>query len=227
MCPLHKDSIPLRLSASHTLLTAGLLCALLAGCAKRGDISSSGAGIIQVRSACPIVAVPAYTGDVTLFDPPEARTSEAIDVSASISNVQSNCQEQGAELVSSATFMVTALRRDPGAERVVELPYFSAVVRGGTEVVAKRIGTVRLHFPAGSLRSQAYGTAASFVEKAAASLPPDIEQLITKPRKSGDADAAIDPLAQPRVREAVQRSSFELLVGFNLTQDQLRYNITR
>ncbi len=204
-----------------------LACVLLAGCAKRGDVSSSGEGIIQIRSACPIVAVAGHTGDVTLFDPPAGRTSDAIDVSASISNLQSTCQEVNGQLVSSATFQVTALRRDPGPERVVELPYFSTVVRGATEVVAKRIGRVQLHFPDGALRAQAFATAASTVEKSAASLPSDIEQLINRPRKAGSEEAANDPLAQPRVKEAIERSSFELLVGFNLTQDQLRYNITR
>lgn len=217
----------MRLSASQKLITAGLVLAALGGCAKRGDISSSGLGIIQIRSACPIVAVAAHTGDVTLFDPPASRASEAIDVTASISNLQSTCNEQGTQIVSNATFMVSGIRREAGEARVVELPYFSSVVQGANQVVAKRIGTVRLNFPAGSLRAQAFATATSAVDKAAATLPPDIEQLISKPRKSGDVDASIDPLAQPRVREAIQRASFELLIGFNLTQDQLRYNITR
>ena len=43
----------------------------------------------------------------------------------------------------------------------------------------------------------------------------------------GDPDAAIDPLADPTVREAVRRASFELLVGFQLTEQQLAYNATR
>jgi hypothetical protein len=34
-------------------------------------------------------------------------------------------------------------------------------------------------------------------------------------------------MADPAVREAVRRASFELLVGFQLTQDQLAYNATR
>ncbi len=66
---------------AKTVLAAGLICVLLAGCSKRGDIASSGEGIIQIRSACPIVAVAGHTGDVTLFDPPADRTSEAIDLS--------------------------------------------------------------------------------------------------------------------------------------------------
>jgi len=43
----------------------------------------------------------------------------------------------------------------------------------------------------------------------------------------GEADAAVDPLADPEVREAVNRASFELLVGFQLDEAQLAYNATR
>ncbi|HEY1124905.1 MAG TPA: hypothetical protein VGE65_04680 [Sphingobium sp.] len=218
----------MRISASHKLLGASLTAALLAGCsAHRGDISRAGDGIIQIRSACPVVAVAGHTGDITLFDPPAARTAEAIDVTASISRVQSTCREENGKLISNATFLVSAIRRDPGPARVVQLPYFSAVIRGATNVVAKRVGYVQLQFPDGGVRAEAYGVAASRVDKSAASLPPEIEDLITRPRRAGSADAANDPLAQPKVKEAIEQTSFELLVGFNLTQDQLRYNITR
>ena len=37
----------------------------------------------------------------------------------------------------------------------------------------------------------------------------------------------IDPLADPAVKAAIQRATFELLIGFQLTEDQLRYNVTR
>src|SRR3546814_1747888 len=65
------------------------------------------------------------------------------------------------------------------------------------------------------------------VDAAAATLPADIQDRITRKRKAGDADAAIDPLSLPEVKAAVQRASFELLVGFQLTQDQLEYNVRR
>ena len=218
----------MRISASHKLFAIGLVGALLAGCsARRGDVASSGEGIIQIRSACPVVAVAGNTGDVTLFDPPQGRTAEAIDVSANISHLQSTCREENGKLISNATFLVSAIRRDPGPARVVQLPYFSTVVRGANQVVAKRVGVVQLQFPEGGVRAEAYGSAASAVDKAAATLPSDVEQLLTRPRKAGSADAANDPLTQPRVKEAIERTSFELLVGFNLTQDQLKYNITR
>jgi hypothetical protein len=34
-------------------------------------------------------------------------------------------------------------------------------------------------------------------------------------------------MADPQVKAAVDRATFELLVGFQLTQDQLAYNATR
>ena len=37
----------------------------------------------------------------------------------------------------------------------------------------------------------------------------------------------LGPLADPAVRAAVANATFEHLVGFQLTQDQLRYNATR
>ena len=51
--------------------------------------------------------------------------------------------------------------------------------------------------------------------------------MITRNRRAGDDDAAIDPLTRPEVRAALARASFELLVGFQLTEDQLAYNATR
>ena len=50
---------------------------------------------------------------------------------------------------------------------------------------------------------------------------------VDRRRMAGDEDAAIDPLSIPEVRAAVQRASFELLVGFQLTQEQLEYNVRR
>ena len=40
-------------------------------------------------------------------------------------------------------------------------------------------------------------------------------------------DAAVDPLSTPKIKQAVQRATFQALVGFQLTDDQLKYNATR
>jgi hypothetical protein len=199
---------------------------MLSGCSRRGEIDETG-GIVQVRSACPGTSIPAGTGDITLFNPATSTDSRAIDVVGVISNVKSSCSDAGDQLYTQATFTVTGTRRDTGGAREVVLPYFSVVVRGATAVVAKRIGQVRLSFQPGEARTSATASASSYVEKAAATLPPEIEQSIRKPRKAGGEDAAIDPLSRPDVRDAITRTSFELLIGFNLTNDQLKYNATR
>ena len=83
---------------------------------------------------------------------------------------------------------------------------------------------VTVNFAEGQVRGTGRGQASAYVDRAASTLPADIQERITRTRKAGDQDAAVDPLSLPEVRAAVQRSSFELLVGFQLTQDQLEYN---
>jgi len=184
-------------------------------------------GITALRSVCPAVGVPDYTGDVTLFSPADARTADAIDVTAAITNVRSTCDETGDQVYSTATFDVIATRTNTAGPRTVSLPYYSTVLRGGTSVVAKRVGTVELTFAPGEARAQGSGSAAAYVDRAEATLPGDIRERITRRRRAGDQSAAIDPLTEPDVRAAIARATFELLVGFQLTEDQLAYNATR
>lgn len=200
----------------------------LGACRSEGEIIvEQGVGITALRSVCPSVGVPQYTGDVTLFSPEDARTAEALDVTAVITNVRATCNDTGPEVYSEATFDVLASRTQAGPARSVELPFFATVVRGSTNVVSKRIGTVRIDFPAGAIRAQGSGRAAAYVDRAEATLPADIRERITRRRDAGEDEAAIDPLTEPDVREAVARASFELLIGFQLTEDQLQYNATR
>jgi hypothetical protein len=204
---------------------AGLSLLALAACSRAGSIDETG-GITAIRSACPVAAIPAFTGDVTLFNPAQSRDASAIDVVADITNLRSTCAD-GTQLYTEATFEVQARRSDASAARQVVLPYFATVVRGGNAVIAKRIAQVTLNFAPGEYRASAVAKAGSYVDKDAATLPADIQKRITAKRKPGDEDAALDPLAQPDVKAALQRTSFELLVGFNLTRDQLQYNATR
>lgn len=207
-------------------LIAAFALLSLAACSKEGLIDPSG-GINVVRTACPAVGVPAYTGDITLFDPPTSRDARAIDVEATITNVRTTCDETGPEVLATATFYVEARRTNPHGAREVVLPYFATVVRGGNVVVAKRVSRVAIQFADGQLRASATGQGSANITKSAATLPEKVREQITKRRKPGEEDAAIDPLAEPSVRAAVARASFELLVGFQLTPEQLQYNATR
>lgn len=215
-------------------LTATVLCsaaalAALSGCKTKGEIVvDSGVGITAVRSRCPAVGIPNYTGDVTLFRNGVDRTAANIDVVAAMTNVRTQCNENaGDKVFANVEFDVLARRNDTSGARQVTLPYFVIVLQGGTSVVSKRVGSVTLNFADGQARAQAHGTGGAYIDRAAATLPQEIRDRITRKRKAGESDAALDPLSEPDVKAAVARASFEVLVGFQLDEKQLAYNATR
>ena len=208
-------------------LVALLALTLLGGCRHTGDIADESAGVYAVRSACPIVGVPAETGDVTLFNPPNSTDSRAIDVTATITDVRATCADAGNDVASTATFTIVALRRDPGPARQVLLPYFDVALRGGSTIVAKQIGQAALNFAPGDVHAWTRVQATVRVNRSAATLPANVRQTITRQRKAGDPQAALDPLSDPAIRAAVANATFEHMVGFQMTEDQLKYNATR
>jgi len=214
-------------------LTATVLCSAaamtaLSGCKTKGEIVvDQGVGITAVRSKCPAVGIPDYTGDMTLFRGP-ARTADAIDVTASMTQVRAQCDEAvGEKVTSTVTFQVLGRRTDTAGARQVTLPFFVSVLQGGSSVISKRVGNVTLNFADGQARAQANVSTNAFIDRAAATLPDEIRDRITRKRKAGDTDAAVDPLSEPEVKAAVARASFEVLVGFQLDEGQLAYNATR
>lgn len=216
-----RPSVKLRLAAL-------IAVTLLSACRHAGDLTTeNGGGVYAVWSDCPIAGIPTGTGDVTLFDPASSRDSTAIDVTAAITQLRATCQDSGSDVVSTVTFTVTGLRRDAGAARQVILPYFDVALRGGTHIEAKQLGAVALNFPAGSQHAMTRAEATIRVSRYAATLPAEVRKILTRPRKAGDIDAATDPMSDPKVERAVANSTFEHLVGFELTQDQLKYNVTR
>jgi hypothetical protein len=201
---------------------------LLSACRHAGDLTTdNGGGVYAVRSDCPIAGIPTGTGDATLFDPATSRDASAIDVSASISQLRATCQDTGNDVISTVTFTVTALRRDAGPARQLILPYFDVALRGGSHIEAKQVGAVALNFRAGSQHAMTRAQATIRVNRGAATLPANVRTILTRPRKAGQADAAVDPMSDPAVQRAVANSTFEHLVGFELTPDQLKYNATR
>ena len=226
---LLHDKVRALVTVRKSALAATLLlsASLLGACAHTGDLDETG-GITAVRGVCPAVEVPAHTGDITLFDPPASREASAIDVTAVLTNVRSTCDSSGdVDVNTNITFSIEGRRTRTDAPREVTLSYFVTVVQGGTAVVAKRIGTVTLHFDAGQARAAAQGTGVATVSRAAASLSPEIRKRLMEKRKAGGDDAAVDPLTRPEIRQAVLRATFEALVGFQLTDEQLKYNATR
>lgn len=210
---------------NHFVLPVLASAVLLAGCASH-DLDETG-GLRITRSTCPAVAVPAYTGDISIFSPVQSRDARALDVVASISNLRTSCDETGPVVRATVTFDVAARRASPNGARDLVLPYFATVLRGGTRIMSKQESRVALHFDDGELRATTAAFAGASIDKTLATLPATVSTRLNRKRRATDADATIDPLADPRVRSAVNQANFELLVGFQLSESQLAYNATR
>jgi len=212
--------VKLRLAALVPLI-------LLAACRHSGDIMEGQKGVLAFRDACPIAGIPTGTGDITLFNPAGSTDARAIDVTAVMTNLRSTCQAVGDDYVSTVQFDVVAQRNIVGPARQVVLPYFDVILQGGQTVAAKQLGSAVLVFANGAPRAQVRVHASARVNRAAAELPDEVRRELTRERKPGELEAAIDPLSDPAIRTAVAQATFEHLVGFQLTEDQLRYNATR
>ncbi len=209
-------------------LTAVSAVAALSACSQQGElVIDQGVGIASVLSLCPAVGIPDYTGDVTTFRTAGDTSVGSLDVSAAMTDLRATCNDTADQVYSEANFTVNARRTDTRGSRTVQLPYFVTVLRGGSAVISKRVGQVTLTFADGQDRATGAGKVGSFINRADAALPEDIRKKITKRRRAGDTEAALDPLADPEVKAAITRSRFEMLVGFQLTEDQLAYNVTR
>ncbi|GGI69885.1 hypothetical protein GCM10007973_03650 [Polymorphobacter multimanifer] len=218
--PTNKGlSVSHRFSTLRPLLVLGVAAIALAGCDRNP--------LIVKRSPCPAVAAPFYTNDLTLFYPGTAPDAANVDLVATITNVRESCVEGDAQLTGSARYDVIARRTATAGPRSLAMPVFASVVQGGNLVVSKQVGQVKLEFPTGQARAQASGSATAVVSRAAASIPAEIQQIINRKRKPGDPDAAVDPLADPQVRAALRAATFERLVGFQLSEAQLAYNVTK
>jgi hypothetical protein len=218
------------LSRSVFLPVALIGALALGACAHEQDIelANDSVGLRITRSACPAVGIPAYTGDVTMFRAPGSRTAADIDVVADLTDVVPQCTDSGSgPLTSTVSFTVEGRRSDVRGARDVTLPYFATALRGGTEIVSKQLGSVGLHFADGAARATTTGTASVTLDRSAIAISEKVRDRLTKKRKATDADASIDPMTDPEIRSAVNRASFELLLGFQLSDDQLAYNATR
>ncbi|MGQ5701738.1 hypothetical protein ACUJ46_06790 [Sandaracinobacteroides sp. A072] len=177
------------------------------------------------RSPCPAVAVPLHAGQLTRFDPAQSRNADAIDLTAQLVDVRGACIEGSDYLITDVSFTVAAQRRDAGPRREVYLPVFVALAQGGNVLVSKQQSGVMLVFEEGATRAEARGGGRAEVHRSAVTLPAEIQERISRERRPDEPDALIDPLSNPQVRAAVRAATFEVLVGFQLDDASLAYNL--
>jgi len=196
-----------------------LAALLLAGCSSNP--------LMVRRSPCPAVAIPLYVGSYTRFDPPQSRNADAIAFSAQLFDVKGSCLDEAETLTTTVSFKVSAQRRRAGPPMDATVPLFVALVQGGNVLVSKQLTAVQLHFADGQLRTEGVGGARAEVARSATALPPEVQQKIAKKRQADEADALTDPMSDPQVRAALRAASFEVLVGFQLSDADLAYNIAK
>jgi hypothetical protein len=203
---------------------------VLAGCSKNhGElVVDDTVGVTALRTPCPLIDIPEMTGDVTLMAPGRL-DSNAIDTVAVMTNLRKKCDNglHLPKLTARVDFDVLARRNDTHGARHLDLPYFTVVERGGGTIVAKHVSTIGIDFADGQDRASAHGTASAVIDRDEATLSPAIRAKLIRKRKPGDTDAAVDPLSLPEVKAALAKATFEMLVGFQLTDQQLAYNARR
>ena len=202
----------------NAVLVVGIAAAV-AGCQRNP--------LMVKRSPCPAVAVPTYLGDATIFAAGGAVDARNIDVVATLTNLRDNCLETGDKLTTDISFDVVARRSEPGPARSLTLPVFATIVQGGNLVMSKQMVSVTVTFAQGQTRAVASSGVRTSVAQSATALPPEIQAKVQRKRKATDPDAAIDPLADPQVRAALRAASFEVLLGFQLDDAGLAYNVTK
>ncbi len=182
--------------------------------------------LLVQRSSCPAVAVPNFTGDTTLFRGDGTAASD-IDLVATVTNVRGACVDAGDRVGTNVTFDILARRVSTVGARTVTLPFFASVVQGGNLLVSKQVGAVTISFADGAARAQASATAHADVDRAATTMSEAMQKKVNRVRKPGDLDAATDPMADPEVKAAVRATTFEVLVGFQLSDEALAYNASK
>lgn len=148
---------------------------------------------LEVRvQRCPAIAVVGGTATYTQFAG-DGRTAEDVVLNAAITDLKLNC-DQDDEVVSTVSFEIFA-ERGPAMrhDAALSLPYFVAVVRDNSEIVAKRIYEARLDFSGGADR---------------AGRREILRQVL------------------PTIEQA-RRYDYEIVLGFQLTPEDVAYNLQR
>ncbi len=161
------------------------------------------------RTSCPAIAVPKHTGTLTRFAQAGRFDTQDVQLVASIGQLDSNCVETDDGVRTAVSFNIVATRPAKGPAAAAQLPFFVTVVKDGETLIAKQV----------------YGASLSFADGAASSSQSQVVTVATpkiplppKPKKNNEIDEFAPP-PKPAV--------YELLVGFQLSDSEVVYNITK
>jgi hypothetical protein len=167
------------------------------------------------RTSCPAVAVVKYTNNYAQFAPGSNFSASGLELSAQMGDVTVSCLEgKGGAPVTQVNFEVSAARASASSASQQVIPYFVTIIEDGQTILSKNVYGAPLQFADGALRSavrQSFSASTPFVP-----LPPAPEK---KKRKEQFQEFAED--SRPKA------ARYEILIGFQLTEQQAAYNVQR
>jgi hypothetical protein len=185
-------------------------CAVLAlsACASQNPL-------LVTRTSCPAVAVIKYANTITGFRQGGGMDQSDVDFTGQISNVSVDCRNgKGDNAAQSVvSFDIGVLRRSANAAATQSIPYFVAVVQDGTTIISKTSYMATLQFNDKNGRSIAR-------ESFAASTPG--VPLPPVPKKKRSEAEFLD-----EAESAAKAAKYEILIGFQLTDAQALFNISK
>jgi hypothetical protein len=161
------------------------------------------------RTSCPALSVPKHTGSLTRFSQAGRFDTQDVRLVATIVQLSDTCIENANGVNTAVSFTISAVRPTKGAADSVQLPYFITVVKDGETLIAKQVYGTSLEF--------ADGATSGSVRQVVTVKTPEVP-LPPKPKKNNEIDEFAPP-PKPAV--------YEILVGFQLTNDDVVYNISK
>jgi hypothetical protein len=190
------------------LAVISLAVLALGGCASTNPL-------LVTRTSCPAVAIVKYANALTSFRAGAGMDQSDVDFTAQISNVSVNCRNGQGDTAAQTdvSFDIGVQRGNADAASQAMLPYFVSVIQDGTTILSKTTYLAQIDFASKSGRTSSRQTFKASTP--GVPLPP------VQKKKRGDSDVLLDP------DSASKAAKYEILIGFQLTDDQALFNISK
>jgi hypothetical protein len=171
--------------------------------------------LLVTRTSCPAVAVIKYANTITGFRQGGGQDQSDVDFTGQISNVSVNCRNGKGDSAAQSvvSFDIGGQRGSVNGAASQSIPYFVTVVQDGTTIISKTSYLAVLQYNDKNGRSVARE---SFVANT-----PGVP-LPAAPKKKRTEAEFLD-----EAESAQKAAKYEILIGFQLTDEQALFNITK
>lgn len=199
----------IRVSARSALALAALASLALAGCGTKTEKYQT-----AIRD-CPTISILGNTGTVTRFDGRDP-SKDPYAFRSDISGLRIKCDRERTRVDVDLSFLEVASRNDGVTQSTVDFPFFMAVLYRG-QMIDKKVYTSSFSFGPDEKRKAVVESLSTTLHFAGSSPSAKEQEKLRKKRRR-------DPAADgPRIDP--QLADYEILIGFQLSKDELEYNV--